>query len=147
MQSGSERRALRRRRQSGHHPQTARWADHRHAAMTLHHRRNLGQVDLVMFADRFAEQRRQQTNSTDGALIRIVVHGLIEVLAQPPAVTFVTRLGTARPRLVALRLAIRRRRPGRRTRRLDRQLQPQHQLDQLSLAQTLKIVPAHTILN
>jgi len=42
-----------------------------------------------------------------------VVHGAIEILAQTPAMTFMARLGAARPRLGPLRLAIRRRRLGR----------------------------------
>ena len=60
---------------------------------------------------------------------------------------FMTRLGAARPGLVPLGLAIRRRRLGRCARGLGRLLKPKHKLDQLGLAQTLKIVPDHTILN
>ena len=143
MQSGSERRALRRRRQSGRHAQAASRAVRRQSSVTLHERRDRRQGDLVMLTERLGHQPGGKSDRTAGAL----VHDAVNILAQAPAMAFMTSLGPTRAGLVPLRLAIRRRRPGRRTRRLDRQLQPKHQLGQLSVAQTLKIVPAHTILN
>ena len=115
--------------------------------MTLHQRGDRGQVDLVMFADRLGGQGHGQGRAAPGALVRIVIDDMIEILAQSPAMAFMTGLGAARAGLVALRLAIRRRQLGRRSRRLGRLLKTKHQLDQLGLAQTLKIVPAHAILN
>ena len=76
-------------------------------------------------------------------LTRTVRHDLIGVVAERPAVTLVTGLGAAGLGLLALLLAIRGGRLGGGARGLLRSLQPQHQLDQLLLAQTLKIAAAH----
>jgi hypothetical protein len=133
--------------QLGRDPQTAGRAGHRHAAMALHQRRDHRQVDLVVFADHFADQGRGQTGPAARALIWKMVHGAVEILAQIAAVTLVARLGATGPGLVPLSLAIRRWRLGRRARRLRWLLKTQHQLDQLALAQKLKIGPAHAILN
>src|SRR5918994_3429522 len=67
----------------------------------------------------------------------------IRRLAQPSALPLMTRLGTARFRPLLLLLAIRRGRFGGGARGLLWPLHPQHQIDQLGLAQTLKLVPAH----
>src|ERR1019366_2521181 len=133
--------------QIGYDAQAARRADHRQTSMTLHQWRDHRQVDLVMFADRLGDQTGGQGAPTPGALLRIVVHGAIEIFTQAPAVAFMTRLGATRARLVPLCLAIRRTRLGRCARCLPRLRKAQHKLDQLGLAQKLKIGPAHTILN
>src|SRR4051812_25408895 len=64
-------------------------------------------------------------------------------LAHLPAMALMTRLGPAGLGLLAPLLAIRGRRLGGGVRGLLRPLQPQHQLDQLLLAQALKLAPAH----
>ena len=52
-------------------------------------------------------------------------------------------LGASRAGLLAPFLAVCRGRLGRRARRLPRPLQPQHQLDQLRLAQALQVISLH----
>lgn len=63
--------------------------------MTHHERGYRRQVDLVVFADRLGEQTGGQGRAAAGALVRIVIDHTIEILAQSPAMTFMTRLGTA----------------------------------------------------
>ncbi len=104
------------------------------------HRR---EVNLLMDADRLSRQFGYQRGTTAGALVGTVIDHLIGRAADDPAVTLVTGLGSARLGLLPLLLAIRRGRLGGCARRLLRPLQPQHQLDQLFLAQSLKIAPAH----
>src|SRR5918995_2556714 len=72
-----------------------------------------------------------------------MIDHLIGRVADDPAVPLVPGLGAAGLGALALILAIGRGRLGRGARGLLRTLQPQHQLDQLLLAQTLKIAAAH----
>ncbi len=72
-----------------------------------------------------------------------MLHDLVRCVADDPAVALVPGLGTAGLALLPLLLAIGRGWLGRGAGRLLRPLQPQHQLDQLLLAQTLEIAPAH----
>src|SRR4051812_48124030 len=68
---------------------------------------------------------------------------LIRRGADDPAVTFMSRLGATGFGLIPTLLAIRRGRLRGCARGLRRPLQPQHQFDQLFLAQTLKIAATH----
>ena len=81
-----------------------------------------------------------------GAAVGTMLDDLIGVVTHHPAVAFVARLGPAGLGLLPPLLAIGCGRLGGGARGLLRPLQPQHQLDQLFLAQTLKIAATHPAL-
>ena len=83
--------------QLGRDPKASGRTDHRHPAVTLDHRRNRRQVDLVVLADHFADQGRGQASSTARALIPIVILSAVEIPAQAPAMAVVSRCGVAGP--------------------------------------------------
>jgi hypothetical protein len=83
------------------------------------------------------------TVSAGNSAVRTVLDHLVRPIADDPAVAFMARLGAARFGLIPAFFAIRRGRLGGGARGLRWPLQPQHQLDQLFLAQTLKIAAAH----
>src|SRR5687767_1420450 len=107
---------------------------------------DLGQVDPLVNAHRFGRQLRAERRSATRALVGTVILDVIGRRAHHPAVALVPRLGPARLRALPLLLAVGRGRLRGRTRGLLRSLQPQHQLDQLFLAQTLKLAAAHPAL-
>ncbi len=72
-----------------------------------------------------------------------MIHDPVGLLAHHAAVAFMARLRATRPRRLASFLAICRRRLGGCARRLGWTLKPQHQLDELFLAQALKIDSPH----
>ena len=76
-------------------------------------------------------------------MVGTMLHHLVGRIADDPAVTVVPRFGTTGLLALALLLAIGRGRLRRGAGGLLWPLQPQHQLNQLFLAQTLKIVPPH----
>jgi hypothetical protein len=104
---------------------------------------HLGQLDPLGHADDLGRQIRRQSAAAAGTLTRAVGHDLVGVGAERAAIPLVTGLGAARLGLVALLLAVGGGRLGGGARGLLRALQAQHQLDQLLLAQTLKIAAAH----
>jgi hypothetical protein len=104
---------------------------------------HLREIDLLVKADRLGSQIRHQSGSTAGALVGTMLDLLIGRVAEDPAVALVTGFGATRSGALALLLAVGRGWLGGGARRLLRALQPQHRLDQLFLAQTLKIAPAH----
>src|SRR3954453_21189599 len=105
-----------------------------------------GQLDPLVYADRLGQQVRAERHSAAGALARTVLDDRIGRLAHHSAVALVAGLGSARLGFLPLLLAIRRGRLGGGARRLLRPLQTQHQLDQLFLAQTLKLATTHPAL-
>ena len=104
---------------------------------------HLRQLDPLVHADRLGRQIRRQSGSAARALAGTVIDDPIGRLAHGPAVALVAGLGAAGLGLLPLLLAIRRGRLGGGARGLLWPLQPQHQLDQLFLAQTLKLAAAH----
>ena len=107
------------------------------------HRRNL---DLVIFADQLGRRPILEGATTMFAMGRDVVADLVGSCGQRPPMALMAGLRSARPGVLPPLLAIRRRRPGRRARRLLRPLQPQHQIDQLLLGKALQLVPIHRVL-
>src|SRR3954453_4814060 len=105
-----------------------------------------GQLDPLVYADRLGQQVRAERHSAAGALARTVLDDRIGRLAHHSAVALVAGLGSARLGFLPLILAIRRGRLGGGARGLLRPLQAQHQLDQLFLAQTLKLATTHPAL-
>jgi hypothetical protein len=103
----------------------------------------LGQLDPLVHADPLGQQVRAERRSAAGALARTMLDDLIGRPAHHAAVALVPRLGATRLRALALLFAIRRGRLGRGARGLLRPPQAQHQLDQLFLAQTLKLNTTH----
>ena len=111
--------------------------------MALDHRLHLRQVDPVVHADHLARQIRSQSGSAARALVGTMINDPIGCLAQPAALSFVARLGTTGLRSLLPLFAIGRGRFGGGARGPLWSLQPQHQLDQLLLAQTLKLATSH----
>jgi hypothetical protein len=72
-----------------------------------------------------------------------MIDDAVGLLTERPAVAFMPRLGASRLGVLAPRLWVRGRRLGRGARGLLWPLQPQHQLDQLRLAQPLQLVSLH----
>ena len=112
--------------------------------MTLDEGLDRGKLDLVVFADHLGRQIAGQRHPATRAFIGMVVDDVIDVLAQAARMPLVARLGAARLGLLAALFPIGRGRLRRRARCLRRALQPQHQLDQLVFAQSLKIESAHS---
>src|SRR5271157_5953218 len=67
----------------------------------------------------------------------------VRIIRQPTVVRLMPEFRSARTRILALLLLVRRRRLGRRARSLAGPLEPQHQLDQLLFAQLLQITAIH----
>ncbi len=111
--------------------------------MALDERLDGGKFDRVVFADGLVRQIGGQGRTAAGAFIEMMIDGAVEILAHHAAMALVTGLGTAGLGFVATLLAIARGRLRRGARCLGWTLQPQHKLDQLFLAQTLKIESAH----
>ena len=118
-------------------------AAHRQPLMLGDERRHRGQLDLLAPTDDLSRQIRRQGISAAGALIRAVGDDHVGIGAERAAVPLVARLGAAGLGLLAPLLAIGRGRLGGGARGLLGPLQPQHQLDQLLLAQALKIAATH----
>ena len=107
---------------------------------------HLGQLDPLVDADRLGQQVRAERHSTAGAWARTVLDNRIGRLAHHPAVALMAGLGPAGLGFLPLLVAIRRGWLGGGARGLLRPLQAQHQLDQLFLAQTLKLATTHPAL-
>ena len=109
----------------------------------LDHRLDLRQFDPLVHAHRFARQVGREREAAAWALLRRVIDNPVRVGAERSAMALVPGLGTSGAGLLAALLAVRGRRLRRGARGLLRPLQPQHQLDQLRLAQPLKFVSLH----
>jgi hypothetical protein len=130
-------------RHGRHGPGAAAGAAHRQAVVVHHLRPDRGQLDVLPDPGLFGRQIARERHSAARAKLGAVGEPLGDLLAQGPAVALVARLGAARLGALAPLLPVRRGRLGGCARRLLRPLQPQHQLDQLRLAQALKLVPLH----
>src|SRR5215211_9447561 len=146
MQARPERRAARRLRHGGYDAPPAGRTAHRQTPMMRDEGLHLGQLDPLVDADRLGQQVRAERHSTAGALARTVLDNRIGRLAHHPAVALMAGLGPAGLGFLPLLLAIRRGWLGGGARGLLRPLQAQHQLDQLFLAQTLKLNTTHLAL-
>jgi hypothetical protein len=111
--------------------------------MLCHHRCDLRQLDPLGRADDLGRKVTGERAAAAGAAVGTMLDDLIGIIADHPAVAFVARFCTAGLGLIPLLLPIRRGRLGGGARGLLRPLQPQHQLNQLFLAQALKIAAAH----
>jgi hypothetical protein len=98
-----------------------RWRDHAHPAarttngkalVLRHDRRHRGQLDLLRDADDLCRKSGVQAGAAARTRLGTMLDDRIGIIAQPPAVTLVTRLGAAGLGLRALLLAIRRGRLG-----------------------------------
>src|SRR5215212_7588906 len=146
MQARPERRAARHLRHGGYDARPAGRTAHCETPMMRDEGLHLGQLDPLVHADRLGQQVRAERRSAAGALARTMLDDLIGRLAHHPAVALMARLGPARLGFLPLLFAIRRRGLGGGARGLLRPLQAQHQLDQLFLAQTLKLASTHPAL-
>src|SRR3954467_1452318 len=143
MEPRAERRAACGLRHWCHDAGSASRAAHRKSLVLGDDRHDRGQLDPLGQADALGWQARIQSSSAAGAAIRAMRDHLIGSLTDRPAVTLMAGFGPARLGLLALLLAIGRGRLGGGARGLLRSLQPQHQLDQFFLAQTLTLAPPH----
>jgi hypothetical protein len=141
MQARAERRAADRYGCDG--PRATSRAAHRQAMMVHHLRPDRGQLDALPDPGCFGRQIGREHHSAARADIGAVSDPLGDIVAQGPAVARVARLGASRLGALAPLLPVRGWRLGGCARGLLRPLQPQHQLDQLRLAQVLKLVPPH----
>ena len=78
--------------------------------MPLDNGTDRGKIDRLVLADNLGRKIARQSGTAARALIGMVIDDAIEILAQGTAVAFMSRLRTARLRLVAPLLAIHRRR-------------------------------------
>jgi hypothetical protein len=141
MQARAERRAADRHRRHG--PCAASGAAHCQAMVMHHLRPDRGQLDLLPNPGCFGRQIGRERHPAARANLGAVGDPLGDIVAQWPAVARVARLGASRLGALAPFFPVRRRRLGGCARGLLRPLQPQHQLDQLRLAQPLKRIPLH----
>ena len=111
--------------------------------MVLDHRPDHRQLDVLVHPDRLGRQIRRESGPAGRAVVRTMIDDPVRLFAQGAAVTLMARLCTAGLRVLALLLAISRRRLRGRARRLLRPLQAQHQIDQFLLAQALELVATH----
>src|SRR3954463_9657652 len=146
MQARPEGRTARHLRHGGDDARPAGRTAHRQTPMMRDEGLHRGQLDPFVHADRLRQQVRAERHSAAGALDRTVLDDLIGRLAHHSAVALVAGLGSARLGFLPLILAIRRGRLGGGARGLLRPLQAQNQLDQLFLAQTLKLATTHPAL-
>jgi hypothetical protein len=116
---------------------------HRQTPMALDPRLDRGQLDRVVFAHGLGRKIGRQPGTAAWAVVRLMVDEAIHIRAHGAAVPVMAWLGATGLGLIPPLLAIGRGRLGGCARGLLRPLQPQHQLDQLFLAQTLKIAAAH----
>ena len=100
-------------------------------------------LDLVVFADQVPLGVRRESSAALLANARHVVAKFVGIVRQPTVVRLMPGLRPARTRVLALFLLVGRRRLGRRARILLGPLEPQHQLDQLLLAELLQITAVH----
>ena len=99
--------------------------------------------DLVVFADQVLPGVRRESQAAPLANVRHVIAKFVRIVRQPTVVRLMPEFRSARTRILALLLLVRRRRLGRRARSLVGPLEPQHQLDQLLFAQLLQITAVH----
>ena len=99
--------------------------------------------DLVVFADQVLPGVRRESQAAPLANARHVIAKFVRIVRQPTVVRLMPEFRSARTRILALLLLVRRRRLGRRARSLVGPLEPQHQLDQLLFAQLLQITAVH----
>ena len=104
-------------------------------------------LDLVVFADQFPLGVRRNRPAARFANARRVVAEFIGIVRKPTVVRLMPGLGPARTGVLALFLLVGRRRLRRRARVLLRALEPEHQLDQLLLAEPLQITPIHAAMD
>jgi hypothetical protein len=126
-----------------HGPRAASGAAHCQAMVVHHLRADRGQLDALPDPGLFGRQIGRERHSAARANLGAVSDPRGDLVAQWPAVARVARLGASRLGALAPLLPIRGRRLGGRARGFLRPLQPQHQLDQLRLAQPLKRIPLH----
>src|SRR5215210_9298221 len=143
MQARPERRAARRLRPGGDDAPPAGRTAHRQTPMMRDEGLPRGPLDPLVSADRLGQQVRAERHSTAGAWARTGLDNRIGRLAHPPAGALMAGLGPAGLGFLPLLLAIPRGWLGGGARGLLRPLQAQHQLDQLFLAQTLKLATTH----
>ena len=147
MRARPEERALCCRRHRSNHQRPTGSTPHRKPSVSLDEGTDLGQIDRLMLAHGFDRKIARQAGPTARALVGAVIDDAIEILAQGTAVAFVSRLGAAGLRLVTPLLAVRGGRIRRRSRRLLRPLQSQHQVDQFVLRKPLQITAIHTAMD
>jgi hypothetical protein len=115
--------------------------------MTPHKRRNWRQVNLIVFANDIGRQIRVQSRAALRTNIRTVIDRLVRGFMQSAAMALVTGLRTSRLGLIPPGFPVRRGRLGGSLRRLGRALQIQHDLYKLLLAQLLKGIPIHFLID
>jgi large conductance mechanosensitive channel protein len=115
--------------------------------MAAHKGFDLGHFDGVIFANNIACQSAIKGTVALRADIRAVINDLVRIFMQDTAVPLMPRLRSARFGLLAARFAICRGRLRGRPRGLGRALQIQHDLYKLLLAQLLKGIPIHSLID
>jgi hypothetical protein len=122
VQPRPERRALRFLRHRRDNPRPAIRALHGEPPVLRPDRRHRGQLDPLRDADDLSWKIPMQEAATARTVVGTMLGNSIRIVAEHPAVTLVTRLGTAGLRLRALRLAVGRGRLRGRARSLIRTL-------------------------
>lgn len=141
MQARAEWRAAN--RHGCHGPRAASRAPHRQAMVVHHVRPDRGQLDALPNPGLFGREVACERHLAVWADVGAMGDPFGDIIAQGSTVALVARLGASGLGALAPLLPVRRGRLGGCARRLLRPLQPQHQLDQLRLAQALKLVPLH----